>query len=239
MVSNTIVRKDVWVQVPHPAPVGGSRQHSCVPHIRTDEVVASALGASDRGVPDAQNAAEHGVAIKTIRRWRRLYQRRGLPRGQAHTRVPCPRCTGAPLDEVAYAELLGWYLGDGHLSLGHRGVWALQIVNDAQYTAVNAHVADLLERVKPQGRSHARLRPVASSPPSRGSTGHACSPSTGEGASTSGRSGSRTGSARSSSGARATSCAGCSTPTAVAPPTGPDERSAAYRSATSTPVGSS
>jgi hypothetical protein len=60
---------------------------------------------------------------------------------------------------VAYAELLGWYLGDGHLSLGHRGVWALQIVNDAQYTAVNAHVADLLERVKPQGRSHARLRP--------------------------------------------------------------------------------
>ena len=105
------------------------------------------------------NAAEHGVAINTIRRWRRWYQRRGLPRGQDHTSVPCPRCTGASLDEAAYAELLGWYLGDGHLSPGRRGVWALQIVNDAGYTALNAHIAELLGRVKPRGRPHTRLRP--------------------------------------------------------------------------------
>jgi hypothetical protein len=42
-------------------------------HIRSNEVVASALAASDRGVPDAENAEAHGVAVKTIRRWRRVY----------------------------------------------------------------------------------------------------------------------------------------------------------------------
>ena len=55
-------------------------------------------------------------SIKTIRRWRREYQRRGRPRGQAHTAVACPRCDGARLDDAAYAELLGWYLGDGHIT---------------------------------------------------------------------------------------------------------------------------
>ena len=97
--------------------------------------MASALRASDEGMPDAENARRHGVAIKTIRRWRRLYQRRGLPRGQAHTTVPCPRCDGAALDEASYAELLGWYLGDGPLSRGRRDVLNLRVCNDGRYTA--------------------------------------------------------------------------------------------------------
>jgi hypothetical protein len=108
---------------------------------------------------DADNAAKHGVAIKTIRRWRRLYQRRGLPRGQEHTSARCPRCDGAPLDGRAYAELLGWYLGDGHISLGHRGVYALHIFNDARYVQLNAHVSELMRRVKPGCRPHTRRAP--------------------------------------------------------------------------------
>jgi hypothetical protein len=99
-------------------------------HVRPEWVVASALAASDAGVPDAENAARHGVVIKTIRRWRRLYQRRGLQRGQAHTTATCPRCDGADLDAAAYGELLGWYLGDGHITAGRRGVWNLHIYND-------------------------------------------------------------------------------------------------------------
>jgi hypothetical protein len=39
-----------------------------VPHIRPIETVESALRASDAGMRDADNAALHGVAIKTIRR---------------------------------------------------------------------------------------------------------------------------------------------------------------------------
>jgi hypothetical protein len=128
-------------------------------HVRSNEIVASALAASDAGVRDADNAEADGVTVKTIRQWRRLYQRRGLPRGQAHTSVPCVRCEGAVLDEVAYAELLGWYLGDGHISSGSRGVWNLHVYNDVRYHALNAHIAEVMRRVEPGGRPHTRTVP--------------------------------------------------------------------------------
>jgi hypothetical protein len=126
-------------------------------HVRSADVVASALAASDAGVRDADNAARHGVAVKTIRRWRRLYQRRGLPRGQAHTSVPCPRCNHGLLDERAYAELLGWYLGDGYISAQRGGVWSLHIYNDVTYPSLNDHILALMRRVKPGGRPHTRF----------------------------------------------------------------------------------
>jgi len=128
-------------------------------HVRPRETVESALRDSDDGVPDAENAAKHGVAVKTIRRWRRLYQRQGQPRGQAHTTVSCPRCDGALLDHEAYAELLGWYLGDGHISRTRGRVFNLHVVNDARYVNDNARLIDLMARVKPGGRPHTRLAP--------------------------------------------------------------------------------
>ena len=128
-------------------------------HIRSDETVASALRDSDAGMSDAENAAKHGVAIKTIRRWRREYQRRGRSRGQAHLRASCPRCDAGDLDSAAYAELLGWYLGDGHISRGRREVYALHIFNDAKYTGLNAHVIELMRLVKPGCRPHTRDAP--------------------------------------------------------------------------------
>jgi hypothetical protein len=130
-----------------------------MPHIRPIETVESALLASDSGMSDADNAAVHGVAVKTIRRWRRLYQRRGLPRGQTHTAVPCPRCDGAELDGAAYAELLGWYLGDGHISKGRRGVVNLHVFNDERYVNDNERLKALMSTVKPGGRPHTRLHP--------------------------------------------------------------------------------
>lgn len=136
--------------------VGGRLQHDGVPHIRSQETVESALRASDAGIPDALNAVQHGVAVKTIRRWRRDYQRRSLRRGQTNCAVPCPRCDEARLDLEAYAELLGWYLGDGYLSKGRRGVYALQVFNDARYAHDNEHVLGLMRRVKPGGRPHVR-----------------------------------------------------------------------------------
>jgi len=63
------------------------------------------------------------------------------------------------MDDPAYAELLGWYLGDGYLSAGHRGVWNLHIYNDLQYVDINLHIGRLMRRVKPGGRPHTRLRP--------------------------------------------------------------------------------
>lgn len=132
-----------------------------MPHVRPQSVVDSALRCSDEGMRDADNAAKHGVAIKTIRRWRRLYQRRGVVRGQTHLAPPCPRCDGADLDEEAYAEILGWYLGDGHISEGRRGVFNLHIVNDRSYPDINERLIALMARVKPGGRPHTRLVPGA------------------------------------------------------------------------------
>ncbi|SED01615.1 hypothetical protein SAMN04489844_3478 [Nocardioides exalbidus] len=130
-------------------------------HVRPQSTVDSALRCSDAGMRDADNAELHGVAVKTIRRWRRLYRRRGLPRGQGHLAPPCPRCDDAALSEQEYAELLGWYLGDGHISLGRRGVYNLHVINDARYAALNAHLLELMATVKPGGRPHTRLVPGA------------------------------------------------------------------------------
>lgn len=128
------------------------------PHVRPWETVLSALRASDAGVPDALNAEQHGVAIKTIRRWRRDYQRRGKTRGQTHLAPPCPVCDEADLDQAAYSELLGWYLGDGHISRGRRA-FNLHVFNDQRYAEANTRIADLMRLVKPGGRPHVRLAP--------------------------------------------------------------------------------
>jgi hypothetical protein len=68
-------------------------------------------------------------------------------------------CDEASLDHAAYAELLGWYLGDGYISLGRRGVFNLHVYNDLSYVACNAHIQDLMRRVKPGGRPHVRSVP--------------------------------------------------------------------------------
>jgi hypothetical protein len=106
---------------------------------------------------DADNAALHGVAIKTIRRWRREYQRRGRPRGGVASSVPCPRCDAAALDHQAYAELFGWYLGDGYISTHPRGYFGLHVFNDSKYPELNDHVLELMRCVKPGGSPSTRL----------------------------------------------------------------------------------
>src|ERR1700733_16320462 len=74
-------------------------------------------------VLDREVAEITAVPIGTIRKWR-TGARRGARKAR---RAECPRCTGRPLDEPAYAYLLGLYLGDGWLTLGSRGVFALNI----------------------------------------------------------------------------------------------------------------
>lgn len=105
---------------------------------------------SDEGVPDRVNAEIHGVALRTIRTWRRRYQRDGLIRvGSGYPATSCPQCDGAELDEAAYALLLGWYLGDGSIARARRGVFTLQIANDQRYPELNQEIAETIRRVKP------------------------------------------------------------------------------------------
>ncbi|MFI6826034.1 transcriptional regulator [Kribbella sp. NPDC050241] len=117
---------------------------------RSRETVESALRMSDAGVLDRINAEIHGVTISTIRGWRRKYQRLGLVRtNSGYAGTPCPRCDGAELDEAAYALLLGWYLGDGSIARARRGVFTLQIINDARYGELNQEIAKAIRLVKP------------------------------------------------------------------------------------------
>ncbi len=69
-----------------------------------------------------------GVSRATIRAW---VQSNGDYSARTRGRAICPR-DGA-LDEVAYAHLLGLYLGDGCLSAHPRSVFALRIACDARY----------------------------------------------------------------------------------------------------------
>jgi hypothetical protein len=78
----------------------------------------SSLGALDR-----ENAAICGVSVAAIRHWRRGSRRPSV----RVDRPTCPRCHARALDERAYSYLLGLYLGDGHLTLGQRSVYALSI----------------------------------------------------------------------------------------------------------------
>jgi hypothetical protein len=114
-------------------------------HFRSPETVESALRMSDDGVSDRINAEVHGVALRTIRTWRRRYQVEGRIRSTSS----CPRCDGAELDEAAYALLLGWYLGDGSIARARRGVFTLQIANDAKYSVLSEEVAATMRLVKP------------------------------------------------------------------------------------------
>jgi hypothetical protein len=77
---------------------------------------------SDLGVLDRENAAICGVSVAAIRHWRR-----GSRRSGGEGAPGCPRCHDRPLDERAYAYLLGLYLGDGHLTVSRKAVWALSI----------------------------------------------------------------------------------------------------------------
>lgn len=71
----------------------------------------------------------------------------------------CPRCTAAPLDEAAYGELFGWYLGDGHITSDQGGVFSLHIFNDERYVNLNERIQRLMRQVKPESRPHTRRKP--------------------------------------------------------------------------------
>ena len=127
------------------------------PHIRPQATVDQGLFLSDLGILDREIAEMCGVAVKTVRRWRRLYQRRGVIRGQ-HAR-PCPGCDGRSLPPAAYSLLLGAYLGDGHIIRNKRGVYLLSLFQDARYVGLIQEWRAALESVKGGGSSHLAHKP--------------------------------------------------------------------------------
>lgn len=99
-------------------------------------------------VNDCEISRLTGVPRTTIRDLRHsIVNGSGL--GAANGREPCPRCWHAarPMRFTApdYAELLGLYLGDGHIARAGR-THQLRIFLDAKYARVVSESHELLER---------------------------------------------------------------------------------------------
>jgi hypothetical protein len=90
------------------------------------EVRQKALTLLRNGVRNADVARQLNIPAGTIGKWLHLDRSK---RGECPGRKPpkCPRCDDRPLDHVAYAYLLGLYLGDGCISASRRDVHFLRI----------------------------------------------------------------------------------------------------------------
>jgi hypothetical protein len=109
-----------------------------------------ALSLVAEGVNDCEIARRVGVPRATVRDWRRP---RYVPRRDE--RGICPRCWRPTprivFSDADYAELLGLYLGDGHISALAR-TERLRLSLDAKYPTVNDEAEALLRRCFPDNR---------------------------------------------------------------------------------------
>jgi hypothetical protein len=107
-----------------------------------------ALRLSAIGVLDRETAQICDVSVAAIRHWR-SGRRRASPGGFAVKANACPRCHGRPLDDSAYAYLLGLYLGDGHIARGRRDVYVLAIACSDDWPGLMDAAQQALSAVMP------------------------------------------------------------------------------------------
>jgi hypothetical protein len=116
--------------------------HDPALHNRALELIAA-------GVNDCEIGRRLGVARTTVRHWRWAEARDAPPRDL------CWRCwrrtRRVELAAPDYAELLGLYLGDGHISRLPR-TERLRLLLDARYPTIVAEAEALLRRVFPECR---------------------------------------------------------------------------------------
>jgi len=116
-----------------------------------DRMRAEAATLRAKGRTWSQINRSLGVSRSALRAWHEA--------GSVTTRPQeCPRCHDAPLDERAYAALLGFYLGDGCLSRAAR-YWALRIACDATQQIVIDDVTECVLAVRPGSRVFPLQRP--------------------------------------------------------------------------------
>jgi hypothetical protein len=117
--------------------------------VHSIEVRNEALRLLDRGLNDCEVARRTGISRTTIRDWRRPTY---VPRRSAW---PCLRCwqPARPIDftDWDYAELLGLYLGDGHITREPR-TQRLRLFLDSRYPVMLDETVALLQRSFPQNR---------------------------------------------------------------------------------------
>ena len=109
------------------------------------ETRQAALALVEQGLNDCEVARRLSLARTTVRDWRRPRYVARLSR--------CPRCwqrvRQLVFSEADYAELLGLYLGDGHISAGAR-TQRLRIFLDARHETIVEETDALLRRCFPE-----------------------------------------------------------------------------------------
>jgi hypothetical protein len=119
-------------------------EHTFVMH--PPSIRAAALDLVAAGHDDTSIAHRLGVPRRTVNDWRA---------GRARIRPACPFCARPArpvvLEAADYAELLGLYLGDGHISRTSR-TFRLRISLDARYPGIVADTEAILARCFPANR---------------------------------------------------------------------------------------
>jgi hypothetical protein len=114
------------------------------------EVRSNALALIDRGLNDCEVARRTGIPRSTIRDWRAPTY---VPQRVTHG-LRCPRCWQPAYRRIQfadadYAELLGLYLGDGHIVRAGRTM-RLRIFLDARYPGIVSDTRSILEECFPE-----------------------------------------------------------------------------------------
>lgn len=104
------------------------------------------------GLNACQIADIASIPRETVRDW--------LRRPHRTPRLPAePSLDLEALPRAAYSYLLGFYLGDGCLSLGRRDVYRLRIKTDACYPRIIAECVAAMQAVMPQNRVSVQRMP--------------------------------------------------------------------------------
>ena len=111
-------------------------------------VVDRARALAAQGLFDREVAQIVGVPLQTVRNWRT--GRRRVPGSDKRYKSACPRCHGQPLDERAYAYLLGLYLGDGCLVRRPKDVYLLSIACSDAWPGLIEAAKEAARLVMPQ-----------------------------------------------------------------------------------------
>ncbi len=118
--------------------------------MRSLETRNEALRLVAAGVNDCEIARRLGVPRTTVRDWRKPRYEPKRPSG-----ARCPRCDNPSrrivLEPEAYAELLGLYLGDGHITKLVRSQ-RLRLFLDAKYATIVNDSERLLRSTFPENR---------------------------------------------------------------------------------------
>jgi hypothetical protein len=116
------------------------------------DVRSNALALISKGLNDCEVARRTGIPRSTIRDWRTPAY---LAKTASYSLV-CPRCwqpayRRIDFTDADYAELLGLYLGDGHITNGPR-TQRLRICLDSAYPTILSETHALLQRCFQQNK---------------------------------------------------------------------------------------